>query len=144
MEVAPRTVDSHSGDCRRGQVKLHYQEPLHHCRPAVDYLFSSAARMYGPGALALVLTGMGADGLDGARAVHSRGGVVLAQDEATSAVWGMPGRVAESGIACAVLPLDAMARQVNQRARTSRTLKREASLRAAFSDSVQEVAHGLH
>jgi hypothetical protein len=57
---------------------------------------------------------MGSDGLDGARDVHERGGVVLAQDEATSAVWGMPGRVSEAGIAQATLPLDAIAREVNQ------------------------------
>ena len=108
MEVAPRRA---MGDEKRGadgcssRVRLHQQEPLNHCRPSVDYLFFSAARMYGAGTLALVMTGMGADGLNGARAVHEGGGVVLAQDEATSAVWGMPGRVSEAGIANATLPL---------------------------------------
>ena len=63
--------------------------------------------------LALVMTGMGADGLDGARAVHARGGVVLAQDEASSAVWGMPGKVTEAGIASATLPLGAIAEALN-------------------------------
>ena len=54
--------------------------PLNHCKPSVDYLFSSAARMYGAGTLALVMTGMGSDGLAGARRVHEAGGAVLAQD----------------------------------------------------------------
>lgn len=145
MEVAPRAGIADKPGAT-GQVKLHSQEPLHHCRPAVDYLFLSAARTYGAGTLALVLTGMGSDGLDGARAVHDRGGVVLAQDEATSAVWGMPGRVAESGIASAVLPLDAMAREVNQRVIAGRSGKMDASSRAASSVAGmrREVAHGMY
>ena len=69
--------------------------------------------MYGAGTLALMMTGMGSDGLDGARAVHESGGVVLAQDEATSAVWGMPGRVTEAGIASATLPLEAIGGRVD-------------------------------
>jgi two-component system chemotaxis response regulator CheB len=75
----------------------------------VDYLFSSAARMYGAGTLALVMTGMGADGLTGARLVHNAGGVVMTQDKATSAVWGMPGRVFQAGISRDPLPLGALA-----------------------------------
>ena len=117
MEVAPQLFSTW-GDKRRprgARVMLHCQEPRNHCRPSADYLFWSAVRMYGAGTLALVLTGMGSDGLDGAREVYERGGVVLAQDEATSAVWGMPGRVSEAGIARATLPLDAIAREVNQR-----------------------------
>lgn len=141
MEVVPSAI-RHEGDVEGGQVRLHSQEPLHHCRPAVDYLFLSAARMYGPGALALVLTGMGSDGLEGARAIHARGGVVLAQDEASSAVWGMPGRVAESGIATAVLALDAMAREVNQRVLAGRIRKIEA-ISQPGSSMRGEVAHGL-
>jgi two-component system chemotaxis response regulator CheB len=70
-----------------------------------------------------MMTGMGADGLGGARAVHEAGGVVLAQDEATSAVWGMPGRVAESGIASAVLPLAAIAGELKQRVSAGRLMK---------------------
>jgi two-component system chemotaxis response regulator CheB len=108
---------------RGARVKLHQQEPLNHCRPSVDYLFYSAARLYGGGVLALMMTGMGADGLGGARAVHEAGGVVLAQDELTSAVWGMPGRVAESGIASAVLPLTAIAGELRQRVNASRTMR---------------------
>lgn len=79
------------------------------CRPAVDPLFSSAAEVWGPKALALVLTGMGSDGLFGAQAIVAAGGHVLAQDEATSVVWGMPGQVAQNGLCSAVLPLDHIA-----------------------------------
>ena len=96
-------------------IKLHRQEPHNHCRPSVDYLFRSVAHYYAAGTLALVLTGMGSDGLEGAQAIHLSGGTVLAQDEASSAVWGMPGRVAQSGIATAILPLSAIGREINQR-----------------------------
>jgi two-component system, chemotaxis family, protein-glutamate methylesterase/glutaminase len=118
MEVAPRRAmeaDGDSGVEVSSRVRLHQQDPLNHCRPSVDYLFLSAARMYGAGTLALVMTGMGADGLNGARAVHESGGVVLAQDEATSAVWGMPGRVSAAGIASATLPLWGIAGALKQR-----------------------------
>ncbi len=81
----------------------------HSCRPAVDPLFRSAAEIYGPLALGVVLTGMGKDGSGGAKAIREAGGQVIAQDEATSVVWGMPGFVAESGLADAVLPLDRIA-----------------------------------
>jgi two-component system chemotaxis response regulator CheB len=125
MEVAPRRAmmmgdDEREPVGRSGRVRLHQQEPLNHCRPSVDYLFFSAARMYGPAALALVMTGMGSDGLDGARAVHEGGGVVLAQDEASSAVWGMPGRVSEAGIASATLPLSAIGGALQQRVNAGR------------------------
>lgn len=143
MEVAPRAGSQDKGGAS-GQVRLHYRDPLHHCRPAVDYLFLSAARMYGAGTLAVVLTGMGSDGLDGARAVHDRGGVVLAQDEASSAVWGMPGRVAESGIAAAVLPLDGMAREVNQRISAGRREIGATPGTVSVPGSRREVAHGLY
>jgi two-component system, chemotaxis family, protein-glutamate methylesterase/glutaminase len=125
MEVTVRPVMIGQGErgatAREGKVRLHQQELLNHCRPSVDYLFHSAARMYGAGTLALVMTGMGADGLSGARAVHERGGVVLAQDAATSAVWGMPGRVTEAGIASATLPLSAIARVLQQRVNAGRS-----------------------
>ena len=89
------------------------QGPLeNHCRPAVDALFRSAAAVYGPGVLAVVLTGMGADGLAGCRAIRDHGGSVLAQDEATSTVWGMPGAVANAGLAQNVLPLRAIVPEI--------------------------------
>jgi len=148
MEVAQRGTALGEGDtdsARRGRVRLHQREPLNHCRPSVDHLFHSAARMYGAGALALMMTGMGADGLEGARAIHERGGVVLAQDEATSAVWGMPGRVTEAGIADATLPLWALAGELEQRARTGRVGRAEAAPRAAaMTVPRREVMHGLY
>jgi len=79
------------------------------CRPAVDPLFASAARVYGCSALALVLTGMGTDGAVGAGEIAAAGGSVIAQDEATSVVWGMPGSAAHAGACSAVLPLDEIA-----------------------------------
>jgi two-component system chemotaxis response regulator CheB len=79
------------------------------CKPAVDPLFSSAATVWGPKVLALVLTGMGHDGLEGAKEVVAAGGAVLAQDEASSVVWGMPGQVAMAGICSAVLPINEIA-----------------------------------
>ena len=79
------------------------------CRPAVDPLFASAARVYGCSALALILTGMGTDGALGASEIAAAGGSVIAQDEATSVVWGMPGSAAHAGVCSAVLPLDEIA-----------------------------------
>jgi two-component system chemotaxis response regulator CheB len=79
------------------------------CKPAVDPLFSSAAEVWGPKVLAVVLTGMGSDGLRGAQAIAAAGGSILAQDEPTSVVWGMPGQVAHAGLCSAVLPLDEIA-----------------------------------
>jgi two-component system chemotaxis response regulator CheB len=88
---------------------------------------------------------MGSDGLDGAREVYERGGVVLAQDEATSAVWGMPGRVSEAGIALATLPLDAIAREVNQRVSAGRLVRPEpVMLVSELASPRGEVAHGLY
>jgi two-component system chemotaxis response regulator CheB len=82
---------------------------INFCKPAVDPLFSSAAEVWGPKVLALVLTGMGSDGLRGAQAIAAAGGSILAQDEATSVVWGMPGQVAHAGLASALLPLNDIA-----------------------------------
>ncbi len=79
------------------------------CKPAVDVLFRSVADSFGPGALALVLTGMGVDGLAGARRIVEAGGAVVVQDEASSAVWGMPGAIARDGLASAIAPVDRLA-----------------------------------
>ena len=76
------------------------------CRPSVDTLFHSAVGVYGGDLLAVVLTGMGSDGLRGAEAVVAAGGTVVVQDEASSLVWGMPGAVAKAGLAHQVLPLE--------------------------------------
>jgi two-component system chemotaxis response regulator CheB len=83
-----------------------------HCRPAVDVLFRSVAAVYGPGALAVVLTGMGSDGMLGCRAIREQGGSVLAQDQASSTVWGMPGAVTNAGLAQKVLHLNELAPEI--------------------------------
>jgi two-component system chemotaxis response regulator CheB len=82
---------------------------INFCKPAVDPLFASAAQAFGPGTLAAVLTGMGSDGARGAQAIAAMGGSVIAQDEATSVVWGMPGSAAHAGACSAVLPLPEIA-----------------------------------
>jgi two-component system chemotaxis response regulator CheB len=79
--------------------------PENSCRPAVDVLFRSVAESYGGAAVAAVLTGMGQDGLRGVQLLKARGAYITAQDEASSVVWGMPGFVARSGLADAVLDL---------------------------------------
>ncbi len=83
--------------------------PVNFCKPAVDVLFSSAAAVWGRGVLGLVLTGMGTDGTAGAADIVAAGGSILAQDEATSVVWGMPGSVAQAGVCSQVLPLNGIA-----------------------------------
>ena len=87
------------------------------CRPSVNPLFRSVAEAFGTGTLAVVLTGMGQDGLDGARSVRERGGQVVVQDEASSVVWGMPGSVARAGLADAVLPLEDIGPEIVARVR---------------------------
>jgi two-component system chemotaxis response regulator CheB len=82
---------------------------INFCKPAVDPMFSSAAETWGSWNLALILTGMGSDGMRGATDVVAAGGSVIAQDEETSVVWGMPGSVAKAGLCSAVLPIDQIA-----------------------------------
>jgi two-component system chemotaxis response regulator CheB len=86
--------------------------PINFCKPAVDSLFDSAAETWGSKNLAIVLTGMGSDGKLGAASLVAAGGSVIAQDEETSVVWGMPGSVANAGLCSAVLPLDQIAPKV--------------------------------
>jgi two-component system chemotaxis response regulator CheB len=85
---------------------------INFCKPAVDPLFSSAAAVWGAKNLGLVLTGMGSDGARGAADLIAAGGAVIAQDEETSVVWGMPGSVAQAGLCSAVLPLQEIARRI--------------------------------
>jgi two-component system chemotaxis response regulator CheB len=85
------------------------------CMPSVDPMLASAGAILGGGALGVVLTGMGRDGAEGAKRLVEAGGSVMAQDEASSAVWGMPRAVADAGLACAVLPPDKLARRVAAR-----------------------------
>ncbi len=98
--------------------RLSQDEPIHYCRPSVDALFLSAAETYKAATLAVVLTGMGSDATDGARAICAAGGTVLAQDAATSTIWGMPGSVVQAGLAHAVLPLDQIAGEIVRRVGT--------------------------
>jgi two-component system chemotaxis response regulator CheB len=86
--------------------------PINFCKPAVDPLFSSAAKVWGGWNLAVVLTGMGSDGTHGATDIVAAGGGIVAQDEATSVVWGMPGSVAQAGLCSAVLPIDRIAAKI--------------------------------
>ncbi len=93
---------------KTGQIELAVFDgpPVNSCIPSVDPLFSSAAEVYQHQAVAVMLTGMGADGTDGTRALAAAGAEVIAQDEASSVVWGMPGSVVGAGLATEVLPLD--------------------------------------
>jgi len=93
----------------RVMTQINQGEPVNFCRPSVDVLFTSTAAVYGARQLAVVLTGMGSDGREGARAIVDAGGAVYAQDEATSVVWGMPGAVANAGLAHAIFPIEGMA-----------------------------------
>ncbi len=114
-----------SGPGMRARIGINRGVPENSCRPAADVLFRSVARVYRERALAVVLTGMGSDGLDGARSIAVAGGTVLAQDRATSVVWGMPGAVVLAGLAAEVLPLDrlpgAVTERVGRRPRSRRT-----------------------
>jgi two-component system chemotaxis response regulator CheB len=115
--VAPG--DYHLELVRKGTsvvAALNQAPPENSCRPAVDVLFRSAANVYGSGCLGLVLTGMGSDGRRGAECIVAAGGAVLAQDEATSVVWGMPRAVVEAQLAAEVLPLGAIAKELQCRA----------------------------
>jgi two-component system, chemotaxis family, protein-glutamate methylesterase/glutaminase len=108
------------GSAAAARIVLTQGPPENSCRPAADVLFRSVAALYGSGVLAAVLSGMGSDGLKGARAIVEARGFVLAQDQQTSTVWGMPKAVAEAGLADAVLPLDALADEIFTRAARNR------------------------
>lgn len=99
------------------QVILDDGEPENSCRPAVDVLFRSVSAIYGSRALAVILTGMGRDGLTGAQSLKRGGGYVIAQDRESSVVWGMPGAVVEAGLADAVVSLDDVASTILRRVR---------------------------
>ncbi len=101
-----------AGSAASPRVRLTDAPPENSCRPSADVLFRSAARVWGGGTLGVVLTGMGRDGLAGSRAVAEVGGGVIAQDEFSSVVWGMPGEVVRAGLADAVLPLAQMGVEV--------------------------------
>jgi two-component system, chemotaxis family, protein-glutamate methylesterase/glutaminase len=94
------------------KVRLDQSPPENSCRPAVDVLFRSLAEVYGSATLAVILTGMGQDGLRGVQTLKARGAYVIAQDRASSVVWGMPGAVVGAGLADCVTPLDGMAPEI--------------------------------
>jgi len=123
MSVTPGTVTIAPGDFhmvleRHGtdvRVMLNQAPPENSCRPAVDPLFRSAVALYGARALGVILTGMGQDGLRGCEGIREARGGVLAQDEASSVVWGMPGFVVRAGLADKVLPLPDIAGEITRR-----------------------------
>jgi two-component system chemotaxis response regulator CheB len=99
------------------QVKIQtHQGPAENsCRPSVDVLFRSVAKIYGVGALAVILTGMGQDGFRGCELIKAAGGQVLVQDKNSSVIWGMPKFVAEAGLADKILPLNQLAEEITRR-----------------------------
>ncbi|WP_433371187.1 protein-glutamate methylesterase/protein-glutamine glutaminase [Actinoplanes sp. CA-142083] len=129
MELTPGWAyiapgDSHLVLHRRGTAtltQLSGAPPENSCRPAVDVMFRSVAALYGASAFATVLTGMGQDGRGGAKVLRDAGAEVLAQDEATSVVWGMPGAVVGAGLADEILPLDRIAAFLINRVKTGRS-----------------------
>lgn len=94
------------------QLRISQGPPENSCRPAADVLFRSVAKVYGQDTLAVVMTGMGQDGLRGCNAIREAGGTVFVQDEATSVVWGMPGYVANAGLAERVLALNVIGNEI--------------------------------
>ncbi|MET8151182.1 chemotaxis response regulator protein-glutamate methylesterase [Actinoplanes sp. NPDC049668] len=128
MELAPGTVyiapgDKHLVLQRRSTatlIQLSGAPPENSCRPAVDVMFRSVASIFGASAFATVLTGMGYDGRGGSKVLREAGAEIMAQDEASSVVWGMPGAVVGAGLADEILPLDRIAAAMIQRVQTGR------------------------
>ncbi|HZZ18383.1 MAG TPA: chemotaxis response regulator protein-glutamate methylesterase [Opitutaceae bacterium] len=96
-------------------LRLNDLPPENSCRPAVDVLFRSVAAVSGSGTVAVILTGMGQDGLHGCRQLRELNAQILAQDEASSVVWGMPGQVVQAGLADRILPLGEVAAEICRR-----------------------------
>ena len=104
-------------------VRLTRGRSLSGCMPSVDPMFASTGAVFGEAALGVVLTGMGRDGVEGAGRMVACGGAVIAQDEATCAVWGMPRAILEAGLACAVLPPEKIARRISGRTEEQATCR---------------------
>jgi two-component system chemotaxis response regulator CheB len=103
-------------------LRINQDPPENSCRPAADPLFRSIAETFGAHALAVVMTGMGMDGLRGCRRLSEVGAQIVVQDEASSVVWGMPGAVAGADLADAVIPLECMAGEIHERVEASRRI----------------------
>ncbi|GGE39540.1 chemotaxis response regulator protein-glutamate methylesterase of group 2 operon [Agaricicola taiwanensis] len=101
-----------TGTAAEPVIRITDEPPVNYCRPAVDPLFASLSAIYGPAVLGVVLTGMGQDGARGALDIAQGGGSIIAQDEATSVVWGMPGHTVKLGACAAVLPLSEIAPKI--------------------------------
>ncbi len=112
-------------------IRTQQDPPVNSCRPAVDVLFRSAAKVYGAGCLATVLTGMGQDGLHGCEHIAELGGQIVVQDEESSVVWGMPGFVARAGLAERILPLAQIGSELVSRISKGRAGARTATALAA-------------
>lgn len=93
-------------------LKIQQDPPYHFCRPSVDVLFNSVVSFYGSTTLAVLLTGMGQDGLQGCEAIRKAQGQIIVQDATSSLVWGMPGQVARAGLADYILPLTQIASEI--------------------------------
>src|SRR5437016_1409290 len=111
-EVLIAPPDSHLGVTTMGTVALRATPPIGSHRPSATHLFRTVAEAFGDGALGVVLTGMGDDGVAGLRALKAARGLVFAQDEATSVLYGMPREAVAQGVVDTVLPLDQMARSI--------------------------------
>jgi two-component system, chemotaxis family, protein-glutamate methylesterase/glutaminase len=112
--------DFHMSVQRQGDVVrlvTDQKPPENSCRPSVDVLLRSVAKVYQAGAIAVILTGMGQDGLHGCKCIREVGGQVLAQDKASSVVWGMPSFVINAGLVDKILPIDQMAGEIIRRIR---------------------------
>jgi len=120
MYIAPggRHLDVSRGADGRFRLKLHDAPPVNSCRPSVDVLFDSVAALGIPGILSVVLTGMGCDGAAGVKKLREKGAWSIAQDEATSVVWGMPGAVASQGQADELLPIERVASRLEELVRS--------------------------
>lgn len=114
-------------DGARYVCKLNNGSPVNRHRPSVDVLFRSVAQRAGPNALGAILTGMGADGAQGLLEMKQAGAQTMAQDEATSVVWGMPGEAVKMGSADFVLPLDRIAAKLLELVKDGGTLKKQVS-----------------
>jgi two-component system chemotaxis response regulator CheB len=134
------TVAGNAGSGKTWRLALNQNDPEHSCRPAVDVLFRSVANVGGAGALAVVMTGMGTDGVRGAREIRDAGGEVIVQDQASSVVWGMPGSICAAGQADAVYPLSDLAAEITRRVLRNRVMHAAAAAAAPSSAKLETSA----